>query len=398
MLLVLGLPSIDMRTILHTYRCDDLNKALTEDLPFKIPTTDPTAQHYPNYFEYRTSNIDCYVSSFLKYCTIGESETTAVILDGDWLRIVDSCLNLVSITMNQYDKSSVAMKRPDATVQVCGAVALKQEAKHLIADLVTAFKELTDKLHVDAIKVFPQGNYSIVGVTSCVGRIQLAFITFDSTARRYSATLIKEYKVQQLPDRVSFLVDLMKVCRWMASITGSHENFHLIPDVRRPTDNNHHITWTVEGIYKEFDHDKDMSQAVAYIRQVYTHDPKLLHVEYGEVKDNKSIMITRIGNRLTLANMNKLSLTRDMVIGQVRLGLDELHGIGLAHCDVKVSNVFIDSYGIVFLDDLEYLTPVNDPAPNFNYLPAGTTNDQVQNARQLDEYQFQLFTAEVNRM
>ena len=55
---------------------------------------------------------------------IGESETTTVILDGDWLRIVETCLDMVSITMNQYDKSSAAFKRPEATVQAIGAVCL----------------------------------------------------------------------------------------------------------------------------------------------------------------------------------------------------------------------------------------------------------------------------------
>ncbi len=228
--------------------------------------------------------------------------------------------------------------------------------------------------------------------------MELALITYDSTVHRYSAKVLKEYKVRDLSDRVSFLVDLMKVCRWMASITGSNSNFHLIPDVRSRTNNDHHITWTVEGIYKEFDHRRDMSQAVMYIDQVYTHVPPLLHVEYGRVIDSHSIMISRIGNRLTRSNMTKLGLTTVMVIAQVLLGLQELHNIGLAHCDVSVNNVFIDDGGVVFLNDLEYLTPINDPVPHYTRLPVGVTADQVQNARHLDELQFQLFSADVYRV
>jgi serine/threonine protein kinase len=49
---------------------------------------------------------------------------------------------------------------------------------------------------------------------------------------------------------------------------------------------------------------------------------------------------------------------------QVSKGLEELHAIGFAHCDVCIANVFIDFNGIVFLDDLEYLTPINDPPPH----------------------------------
>lgn len=57
------------------------------------------------------------------------------------------------------------------------------------------------------------------------------------------------------------------------------------------------------------------------------------------------IIITRVGNRLTLSNMTKLGLTKEIVIAQVELGLQELHNIGLAHCDVSVANVCVDDSG-----------------------------------------------------
>ena len=86
------------------------------------------------------------------------------------------------------------------------------------------------------------------------------------------------------------------------------------------------------------------------------------------------------------------------MIEQVRLGLDELHSIGLAHCDISVDNVLIDDNGVVFLGDLEYLTPVNEPAPHFTRLPAGVTADQVQSAGHLDDWQFEVFSAQVHAL
>jgi len=93
--------------------------------------------------------------------------------------------------------------------------------------------------------------------------------------------------------------------------------------------------------------------------------------------------------------MTNFGLTKDTMILQVKEGLDELHSIGLAHCDISVSNVLIDDNGVVFLDDLEYLTPINNPAPHHTRLPVGATAEQVENAQRLDDFQFQVFKTEV---
>jgi hypothetical protein len=392
-----------MRAVLHAHRCADLNEALLQALPFKIPVADAKlVQLYPNVFELSASTVDLAVRSFLEHSKIGQSETSTVIIDGHWLKALRRCLNGVYILQNEHDESSIQAKRPDSSVQVFSALALKGEAKFSIADLPIAFGELTSKFHRDAYKVFPKGCNSIVGITSCIDRIDMNIITYKPETRGYTATMYRGYEVDEMPDRVAFLVDLMKVCRWMASITECNSAFHLTPNVRRKTNNGHHITWTVEGIFKEFDKHRDMTAAMMRMEQVYNQNPPLLHVEHGRIVNrdlqNQSILITRLGNRLTLANMTKLRLTKEMVIAQVGLGLVELHNIGLAHCDISVENVFIDDQGVVFLDDLEYLTPMNDPAPHYTRLPAGVTENHVQNAFRLDELQFRVFSAEVNRM
>lgn len=111
-------------------------------------------------------------------------------------------------------------------------------------------------------------------------------------------------------NRVSFLVDLFKVCRWLAAVNGPNSDFHLVPNVRVKTRNDHHITWTKAGILKEFDHTRDMTEAVKRIGQVY--EKKLRHVEHGMVRNDRSIIITRVGVLLTLANMENLGLTREV--------------------------------------------------------------------------------------
>ena len=133
-----------------------------------------------------------------------------------------------------------------------------------------------------------------------------------------------------------------------------HKSFHLVPSVRRRSPNGHHVTFTADGILKEF---KSINaQVFEYIRLVY--EAKLLNVEWGRICGEKSILIMRLGVQLRTALANG-STTREVAIASVRAGLDQLHQLGLAHCDVKVGNVFVDFNGVVFLDDIEYLTPVH---------------------------------------
>ncbi len=91
----------------------------------------------------------------------------------------------------------------------------------------------------------PKGCNSIVDVISSFGKIQICIITFRYDLRNYVARVYEEYEVSDLNERARFLLDLMKICRWMKTITGRNEDFHLISDTRRSTKQKHHyITWS----------------------------------------------------------------------------------------------------------------------------------------------------------
>jgi serine/threonine protein kinase len=330
---------------------------------------------------------------WLEYSQIGSSETTTVIFDSHWLDIIVHCVGGCIVLQNQHDASSTVSKRPDTILAINGALVLKGEAKYLATDLDIASDELTEKFHASAFKCFPSGCNRILGVTSAVGASRLYFIDYDGDGQ-YSCKLIKQYTLSLLHQRVLFLVDLFKLMRWMVCITGSNEKFHLTVGIRRETTNGHHVTWTKEGILKEFHHRTDFTKQLNFIQTIYSHRPRLLHVEYGYVINNSvpnSLMITRIGSKLNSANMSRYRLSRNDVLTQVRESLNELHGIGFAHCDLSIDNVFIDDDGVVFLDDLEYVTPINDPPPHKTRLPYGTIEETVTTAKMLDMLQYQTF-------
>ncbi len=64
---------------------------------------------------------------------------------------------------------------------------------------------------------------------------------------------------------------------------------------------------------------------------------------------------------------------------KIALGVKELHEIGFAHCDISLNNIFVEfGTNVVFLDDLEYLTPILDKPPHltrisFDLEPATAT-------------------------
>ena len=201
--------------------------------------------------------------------------------------------------------------------------------------------------------------------------------------------------MSDMNDRVSFLVYIFKIIRWLNSIAGPVEEFHLVPNVRLKTNNNHHITWRYDGLFKEFDKNRsDIS--FQNIQDLYGRN--FPHIEYGVVDiDNKSIIITKIGYKLTTANLLKFGLNKDMIKKQVQLGLDELHSALLAHCDLSLNNVFIDSNGVVFLVDLEYLTSITDPPPIKNHrLPFGTAKESIKTCLDLDKAQNIKFFQDIN--
>ena len=388
-----------MLDLCYENRCGSLTDALTQDLPFKIPYTD---QHivasYPDTFFNGDSNIALNIANLFDYISEPNvSEAVVVSYDySSWIKIIKRCVTAAQILQNQHDPSSIISRRPDTTILVNDALCIKGEAKSSFSDMAVAENELIEKFNPDAYFKFPIGaKRQIIGITTCVGFAKIYCIEYLDN--RYTANILKIFNMSEMDERVGFLIYIFKIISWLYSISGPAENFHLVPNLRLKTNNLHHITWRVDGIYKEF-HKKRQDISFQNIQHVY--DQKFPHIESGTVDIvSKSIIITKIGYKLTTSNLLKFKLTKDMVKEQVQLGLDELHSVLLAHCDLSINNVFIDANGVVFLDDLEYLTGITDPPPFKNLrLPFGTDITTIRTCLDLDKAQYIKFCQDVETM
>jgi len=124
--------------------------------------------------------------------------------------------------------------------------------------------------------------------------------------------------------------------RMFITVNGPNRYFHLIPNVRIATRNKHHVTWVANGLLKHFH--RIRQPVLDRIRVVYSRSPQF--IEQGEVLDRKSIRIVSIGSKLSDA-LSLRKISADEVLRNVRSGLDNLHALGFAHCDVCVDNVFV---------------------------------------------------------
>jgi hypothetical protein len=123
--------------------------------------------------------------------------------------------------------------------------------------------------------------------------------------------------------------------------------------MRVKTRNGHHVTFTSTGILKEF-----ARQALNRIRMDLiniAYKAKLENVEHG-FTNYQSVTITRIGCPLADA-LRKGKVSKEKVLAEVKAAIDQLHAIGLAHCDICCDHIFvdIDPPYTVFLGDLEYV-------------------------------------------
>jgi hypothetical protein len=385
----------EMRRRIQSNSCGDVFVALSEPLPFKLTVTRQIyAARYPDVFECGNPCYGSALDSWLDRMLVGSSETTVTSVDSYWKSMMRCCIPSLSILENQHDASSVAQKRPDASFEINNALVIKYEAKYSDLDLENARTELVDKFHKWAVNCFPQGCHSIIGITSALGVINILRIHYGYDTS-FTTRLLKSYIVANESDRVLFAVDILKIMRWIVSVNGPNKSFHLTPGRRIKTNNKHHITWTAAGLLKE--HNSSVSLVtMGYINTVYTHQPPLRHIEFGEVlQDDRNnltrhCLISRIGVRLSSALLNGI-VTRDSIWHQIQAAVFELHAIGFAHCDISINNAYVDADGIVFLDDLEYLTPINSPPPHKIRVPKTTVIDSIATASALDMAQLETF-------
>jgi hypothetical protein len=227
------------------------------------------------------------------------------------------------------------------------------------------------------------------------------FIAWNYAEGRFSLSeLVQAYITSSLEGRVKFVVDLFKIARWMAAINKPNKSFHLIPNQWIGTDNHHRVMWVKDGLLKQLNRHKVSEDQLD--KMVHVMSQKLDHVECGELSsaDKRIILIKTVGVRVEdffrdVAQNMRIHF-KNKLLQDVQLGLDELHSIGYAHCDLCIKNVFYDAKNCrFFLDDLEYVTDCDSSPP----LKAYRTSRTPQNARELDEFEFDdSFRGEVHQL
>lgn len=120
------------------------------------------------------------------------------------------------------------------------------------------------------------------------------------------------------------------------------------------TSNEHHVTLKKDGLVKAFYHKRDYTEVIARIKTIYA--AQLPNVEQG-VTNCTTITITTIGRKLH-------GLSKQAALDGATRAEEQLHSIGMAHCEICVDNLFMNlESNVVFLGDLEYCRPVGDAPP-----------------------------------
>jgi hypothetical protein len=384
---VASAPAISFHNVLGQMQIGTLGGAFETPLPhgWKMPVMLlENVQRFAGSLQWGCAEYELAVDNWLAHKMVGTSEAAVTALDGHWLGLLQDVLHAV-IYRDQKGPSSRARLRPDGTVVLKDAVILIVEAKADVRDLNA--NDLIRKLFPAAVRVFPNQSLSTVGVLMSPTHAYLYEIRF--TAGSFVAVELAAYTVSNIADRLRFITDIIKLCRWFITVQGPTSHFHLMPNVRTRTPNGHYVTWTANGLLKEYSLPirDGMLDNIAAVYELH-----LANVEWGNLVNNSIVNISRVGVELRHA-LQTNQITREQAIGGVRAALDQLHAADWAHCDVHSGNVFVTSEGVVFLDDLEYLAKTNGTIIEHDLrLAHGTVPTSPQN---LDELQFEVFCADL---
>ncbi|KAG9411156.1 hypothetical protein AC1031_016804 [Aphanomyces cochlioides] len=216
----------------------------------------------------------------------------------------------------------------------------------------------------------------------------LAPVVIFAYHRTYETKILKAYNVKDANHRRDFVVDLFKILKWVFSIQEPNAFMHLVPHVRTATRNGHYVTWLKTGLVKELKAGAEINMEL--IQRIYSTD--LQHVERG-ICNHNSVTIISIGRPLRNALID-FEGKRQLIIDGVKKALEELHSIGVAHCNVRAANVFVLlSVRRVILGDLEYCRLLDAPPPNVKRM-----HESCKTALELDNYQFGRFVDELAQM
>mmetsp|Transcript_23650 Transcript_23650/g.32466 ORF Transcript_23650/g.32466 Transcript_23650/m.32466 type:complete len:676 (+) Transcript_23650:95-2122(+) len=421
-------------------------QALQIDLPFLLPILDPeTAVLQNQRFQLAKAEYGPAVDSWLAYDSLPptmlypSSSSSHRIMDIIWWNVMKTVLPSANVHINHnqsyihnsYNDDDVdnmlqELQLPDVVVSMNGRICLLVQSREM---------EWTHLLHAQAYKAFPSGQRCIPGITStantlCVHAIHYHAPTITTNTNNtnqnsvinpvidisnnnstvntsntinsmstdhsnrsgvYSQRVVRSYRVDALDGRIDFIVDLLKLLRWMSSGVGELEDsLHIIPAVRRLTSSGHNvISWTKNGLHKQF----HANNCIRFdlIRQIY--NANLPFVERG-FADHHSILITSVGNTLHSAVLHGW-VTKQQVIESIRAAVDSIHALGIAHGDICCENVFVldqQARWVVVLGDLQHCMEVQQqPHKGVKHLygDPGT-------ALELDENQFVRFLDDLN--
>jgi len=385
---VLGdLPQLAMRKVVYCHSHVDSNNLLAcvnRALPFSIPITNSM---FVNSAE--TSNLVlgkgayCFtIENFLQYPLVGTCEKSVSQMNGSWLFCLQALIPNVLLRQDRHNKSDF---KPDVTVMKSGAIVMKVESISNENLMSLAEQEMLSKFHETAVDVFPKGQKGIFGLLSCPTLINIYGIFYEE--KKFQITLLNSFRVSTLSERCRFLCCWFNIICWVAQSNGPNRSFHLPYNVRIKTPNCHHVTWKGTHIIKEFKTINPIRNE--RIQSVYSQE--FPNVEWGKVISDNSIEIHRLGHRIQkYLHDGKGQLTKVHILEGVMAGLDQLHRMGLAHSDISIDNVFVDrDNDTVFINDLEYLCPLDDPPrPGYGHVSGGKT---PKNAQELDDLQLDYF-------
>ena len=367
----------------NTHKADSIDSALNNELAFKLPTSsEEFVKMYPQCFEVAYGEVAVSVDWWLYHPMDGQAEISVVSIDAGWIHVIQ-CLCEVQILRDQGSESSVGTTRCDAIVTKNSAIVIAYEGKFVASQLENATNSLIAKLFPEARLLFPLDTYEIVGIVTSATSVQMLRIFWHGDG--FHTTVLHSYNVSSLEDRMRFLVDIAKLCKWIAKVEQPNKSFHLFPGVRTKTTNGHYVTWLGNRIRKELKKGVGYKTTVARINTI--HELNLPHVECGQRTESANIiLITRVG--ITLRNaLRERIISKAQVLSDVKDGIQELHDAGFAHCDIRIDNIFVDERGAC-VGDLEYLTPTNEHPPNFNHIQNGA---KPKTARELDTLQLVKF-------
>ena len=340
--------------------------------------------------------------AWLQHNIIGSGELAVIALDSNWQAIVQGFLPGISFYRDEHDSLSSLPSHErcdDLTALYSDAIVLTCVATKDELDIHDAMSSMTNKFQEDAYKMFPESSSTIIGVCSSPTLIVIFKIVYNRETRRYQSSLFPNayYRVQHLQGRINFLVDILKLMKWVKTVTRPIESFHLVPNVRRQTSSQHYVTWNGIAIIKEFTRKPTID--LTNIKKLC--DLRLLNVEHGDViSDNTNtatIRINRIGKPLLHVLAERL-ITYDKAIEHIEAGIAQLREIGLAHGDIQMRNIFVDVNGVVFLSDLEYCAPLGSIIPPTRRPREGRNVCNVSKIEDFDQWKLSQLRVEIAKL